>query len=140
MPVNVICMLTMVCIMPYVGSGPIWNNFATLTAPCTNVWWTNVLWVNNLYPREFDDKCLPWTWFIPVYVQLSLLLPFILAIYKIPENKVISGIIYSIIGIVALFCQYELVYTQNLGATIVNNEAFYAKVFMNPLMHFSSFF
>jgi hypothetical protein len=139
-PVNAVCLLTVVYIMPYIGSGPIWNNFATLTAPCGSKWWTNILWVNNIYPREFDDKCLPWTWFVPCYVQLSLLLPFILAIYRLPENKVISGVIYAIIGALALYGSFEFAYAQNLGGTMVGNEAFYAKVFMNPLMHFSSFF
>jgi hypothetical protein len=106
MPVNIVCLLMIVYIMPYVGSGPIWNTFATLTAPCTSNWWTNVIWVNNLYPRNFNDKCLPWTWFVPCYVQLSLLLPGILAIYRFPENKVVSGLIYLAIGVAVLGGQY----------------------------------
>jgi hypothetical protein len=52
----------------------------------------------------------------------------------------ISGLIYLAIGIGALIGQYEYAYSQNLGGTMVSNEAFQAKVFMNPLMHFSSFF
>jgi hypothetical protein len=68
LPVNAVCMLGVVYIMPYLGTGPVWNNFAKLTAPCQDKWWTNIVWVNNLYPREFDDKCLPWTWFVPCYV------------------------------------------------------------------------
>jgi len=67
-PLNFICMLAVMRIMPYVGYGPIWKNFAQLTAPCENLWWTNLVWINNVYPREFDDKCLPWTWFMPCYV------------------------------------------------------------------------
>ena len=68
------------------------------------------------------------------------MLPLILAIYRIPENKVISGVIYMLIGAGALIGQFEYVYSQNLGGSMVSNDEFYAKVFMSPIMHFSSFF
>mmetsp|Transcript_22992 Transcript_22992/g.35519 ORF Transcript_22992/g.35519 Transcript_22992/m.35519 type:complete len:290 (+) Transcript_22992:557-1426(+) len=81
MPLNVAAMLFFVYCMPFLGSGPIWNNFKTMTSQCDTYWWTNVLWINNLYPAAFDDKCLPWTWFVPCYIQLSLTVPIILGIY-----------------------------------------------------------
>jgi len=70
-------------VLPLLASGPIWSNYKTLVGPCSSMWWTNVLWLNNLYPRAFDDKCLPWTWFIPCYIQLSLLLPPVLALSRL---------------------------------------------------------
>jgi len=35
---------------------------------------------------------------------------------------------------------FYMTYELNLGATIVMNEEFFAKIFMNPLFHFSPFF
>jgi len=35
---------------------------------------------------------------------------------------------------------FYMIYEANLGASIVQNEALYAKVFMNPLYHFNEFF
>ena len=40
----------------------------------------------------------------------------------------------SLVGV--FYYTYEL----DLGASLVMNEEFFAKVFMNPLYHFSSFF
>lgn len=37
--------------------------------------------MNNIYPKHYDEKCLPWTWFLPCYVQMTLLLPIIIRIY-----------------------------------------------------------
>ena len=171
-PLNIMALLAVVYILPYVGSGPVWGSFADATQPCHTHWWTNVLWVNNLYPVNYDDKCLPWTWFVPCYVQLSLLLPFLIAIYKF-ENKIVTAGIYGFIGVAALAATFALVYVEDLGATISARpvtgsapgcgvdaagqvigtptssapfittscgEAFFAKVFMNPLYHFSSFY
>jgi hypothetical protein len=68
MPLNIVALLAVTDFLPYFGSGPIWNFFKKLIAGCDGNWWTNVLWINNLYPSKYDDKCLPWTWFIPCYV------------------------------------------------------------------------
>mmetsp|Transcript_7393 Transcript_7393/g.12482 ORF Transcript_7393/g.12482 Transcript_7393/m.12482 type:complete len:206 (+) Transcript_7393:791-1408(+) len=67
-PLNLICLLFVVYILPFLGSGPVWRNYATLMQPCNSKWWTNALWINNVYPLAYDDKCLPWTWFVPCYV------------------------------------------------------------------------
>lgn len=82
------------------ADGPVWGNFQTLIAPCRTQWATNVFWVNNLTPREFDDKCLPWTWFMPCYVQLTLLIPplvFIGVKGKQLGQAVIAGLILAFV-------------------------------------------
>ena len=61
--------------LPLMAEGPIWGNFKTLIEPCQSGWLNNVFWINNLHPTGFDDKCLPWTWFVPCYIQLTLLIP-----------------------------------------------------------------
>jgi len=75
-------MLVILYALPYGGFGPVWNSYETMVKPCESYWWTNVLWINNVYPQEFNDKCLPWAWFVPAYVQLSMSIPPLLAIYK----------------------------------------------------------
>lgn len=140
MPLNVIAMLFVLHGLPFLGSGPVWNYYDKLVAPCQNYWWTNILWINNVYPREFDDKCLPWTWFVPTYIQLSLLLPPFIGMYKYIESKFFCGIIFFLIGVFGLLINFSFTYFSNYGATIIMSEEFYAKVFMNPVYHFTSFF
>ena len=70
-------------LLPFAGSGPIWSNYSeTVMKPCEDYWWTVLVQVNNIYPTSsFDDKCMPWAWFIPALTQLSLILPLLVAIY-----------------------------------------------------------
>lgn len=78
-PINALSVLIFVVLESKImGSGPIWQNFDKAVEPCMTYWWTNLLWISNVYPVNFDDKCLPWTWFIPCYVQLSVVLPIFL--------------------------------------------------------------
>lgn len=63
-----------------------------------------------------------------------------LAIYKYISSKILLNIIFFIIGTIAFMANFGFVYVQNLGATIILNDHFYARVFMNPLYHFFSFF
>lgn len=140
MPLNIASGLLLVKILPYAGNGPVWNNFATLVEPCNDKFWTNVLWINNLYPKAYDDRCMPWTWFAPCYIQLSLLLPIFVMIYNSFENKKIIGGIYTMIAIVSIIINYMFVYSKNMGGTLVMNDDFYAEVFSSPIFQFPSFF
>lgn len=120
MPLNVAAMLIVTNALPYLGSGPIWNFYDTLVQPCQTNWWTNVLWVNNLYPAEFDDKCLPWTWFVPCYVQLSLIVPPTLFLYKKVESKMMSGIILTSIAVLSIILTFAFAFSTDYGATIAS--------------------
>ena len=81
-PLNIVSLLTVNCFLPYVGSGPIWDYYDKIVAGCGNYnWVTNVLWINNLYPKKYDEKCLP------CYVQLSLIVPPTVFIYKKLNNN-----------------------------------------------------
>jgi len=71
-------LLVTLFIVPLIGSGPVWDKYNQTIEPCRTLWWTNLLFINNLVPAHkgsYDDKCMPWAWFIPVIVQLSLILP-----------------------------------------------------------------
>lgn len=93
--------LALLFLIPQLGGGPIWNKFETATAGCKQNWWTNLLWINNLYPVNFDDKCLPWTWFVPCYVQMSMLVPIIVCAYLYIENKCVAGLLFT--GLTVIF-------------------------------------
>ena len=147
-PLNLAVLLGVVYVLPHLGNGPVWNHFATLTDPCKTKWWANLLWLGNLVPASLDDKCLPWTWFLPCYVQLSLLLPPLIAIYKYMRGPVV-GVIYGCIGGAALVGTFLMVLLVDRGATLAFHpepnaaaraDDFFSWVFMNPLYHFSSFF
>jgi len=140
MPLNLASGLLIVKIMPYAGNGPVWNNFAKLVEPCNDQFWTNMLWISNIYPKAYDDRCMPWTWFVPCYIQLSLILPIVVMTYNKFENKEVISSVYMIIAILSIFSNFVLVHSEDVGGSIVMNDDFYAKVFSNPIFQFFSFF
>jgi hypothetical protein len=111
--------LTIKYLIPLVGSGPIWMNYQTMLAPCNSNWWTNMVYINNVYPREYDDKCLPWNWFLPCYVQLSLLLPFFLAFYKIFDSNLGKSVFFTFFLLLNLVINFLWIYESNIGGSIV---------------------
>ena len=78
-------------IVPYMGSGPVsslqfcafpvpqfnrvesnwgtnkrhhhkfWYLVTDMVGHCNKNWWTNLLFVNNFYPPEYKEQCVPWT-------------------------------------------------------------------------------
>ena len=81
---------------PYIGNGPLWKDMDYVIGPCKQYWWTNALFINNFYPANYDDKCMGWNWFLPVYLQLTLFLPLILAIY-IKIKPMLSSMLFTLI-------------------------------------------
>lgn len=119
MPLNVVSLLFVLNYLPTVGNGPIWNFFAKYVGGCNDKgWWTNVLWINNLYPAKYDDKCLPYTWFIPCYVQLSMIVPLAVYLHKRLNNHLKSGIIFTVICLASIIANFIFVFFMNKGATI----------------------
>lgn len=137
-PLNALACALFIFGLPMLGGGPMWSNFRTVTEPCKSNWWTNILWVNNLYPANFDEKCLPWTFYMPVYMQLSLALPPLLWLYTIIPNDVVKIVYVLLLTLASLPATFLFVNAKTNG-TVELNEAFLNDVFMNPLMHVSSF-
>jgi peptidoglycan/LPS O-acetylase OafA/YrhL len=119
LPLNMIALCVIVWMLPFVlGIGPLWNTFDQMMKPCQDKWWTNLLWISNVYPAEYDDRCLPWTWFVPCYVQMSILLPFLLMIYVKSENTKFTVILYASIFVASIAATFGLVYSANVGGSI----------------------
>lgn len=83
------------------GSGPTWHFFNKLLKPCDENLWPNLLFINN-FTNNFgrrEDMCMPWTWFISVYIQLSLITPFI--VYCLSKNLMVF---YPFVILISIVC------------------------------------
>jgi len=135
------------------GGGPVWETYQSkVMQPCRTLWWTNVLFINNIVPvnGSFDDKCMPFAWFIPALVQVSLILPFFLWIYKQLAAKSFNYVrAFFVLTTLTCFAMvYTVTYEYNVGSTPVTilpvNDSsdpnklfyisfdFYNKVYMQP--------
>ena len=49
----------------YFGYGPIWMMLKdVLIVPCQKWWWTTILFINNMYPKEGEIKCHNVLWYL----------------------------------------------------------------------------
>ena len=119
---------------PTAGHGPYWNYYLEAFRGC-NVregfqnpgdiggWWTNILFINNLYPAPFEEKCMGWAWFIPCYVQLCVFLPFILAINRLPGK--IAGTFYCALLFVVVAVNAFLMQRSPVGIFLTFDGAYH---------------
>jgi peptidoglycan/LPS O-acetylase OafA/YrhL len=66
----------------FFGFGPYWQTMIDQNKEwCSTNWWTNLVYINNIYPAE--SFCYAWGWYLADDMQFFLLSPFILYIlYK----------------------------------------------------------
>ena len=152
-PFVFISFLLAIFIIPHKGNGPNWSNYSTQVIDgCDKYWWTTFAYANNILPvnSTYDEKCLPWTWFIPVYVQLSLLLPFLMLIMSklnvLSWNAVRGFMFFLMIGLWTFV--YIVCFTENVGSSPITilpindgndvnktfyiSFAFYNQIYMKP--------
>lgn len=63
--IEVVTLVFAMYIIVILGQGPIWPTYEQVMEPCNKYWWTVPLQINNFYPSNFDDKCMPYMWFFP---------------------------------------------------------------------------
>ncbi|XP_032220153.2 nose resistant to fluoxetine protein 6 isoform X3 [Nematostella vectensis] len=61
----------------FLGDGPLWYT-VQLNRPCDKYWWTNLLYINNFYPKELTDECLGWSWYLANDMQFYIISPIFL--------------------------------------------------------------
>ncbi|XP_071497836.1 nose resistant to fluoxetine protein 6-like [Diadema antillarum] len=71
-------------IKPVMGDAPLWNMYQNVDT-CINYWWTNILYINNFYPRMFMNECIGWVWYLANDMQFFVISPLIiLPLYYFP--------------------------------------------------------
>ena len=71
------------------------------TTSCSKYWWTNLLYINNLYPWMAEDECMGWTWYLANDMQFYVISPLILIFlyHWFPVGVVIVGV-FLVMGFV----------------------------------------
>jgi peptidoglycan/LPS O-acetylase OafA/YrhL len=138
MPFNIFAILFTVYFIPTLGNGPFYAQIIKAVEPCHKYWWTNVIYINNFYPANYEDKCLPQTWFVACAVQMSLVVPLLVAVYK--ASSKVSRILLAVLFITFMGLNFGLAYDLNEGMYPFNydsvahkfNPSFYNDLFMMP--------
>lgn len=88
LPLYTLVVCTYMFIVPQVSGGPFWYTFLALVKPCKRNWWTNFLYVNNVYPWEARDVCMEWTWYLSAEMQFVVISPIFMTIFRYYYKRV----------------------------------------------------
>jgi hypothetical protein len=125
-------LLVIVYVFRSLGDGPTWYFFDKLMAPCDKGIWSNLLFVNN-FVNNFgskEDMCLPWTWFLAVYTQLSLITP--LLVYLMTRIMMICYPAIILLGLVSLAITGIQVWVLDCGVNSSYDITYWSNVYTKP--------
>ncbi|XP_045202055.2 nose resistant to fluoxetine protein 6-like [Mercenaria mercenaria] len=60
----------------YWANGPFWPQTGVDVDECKDTWWTNLLYINNVY--KADKQCMGWSWYLANDMQFYVISPFML--------------------------------------------------------------
>ena len=93
----------------FLGSGPNWvTAVKNQMSNCSSYWWSNALFIENIYPWHFTDECIGWLWYLANDMQFFIISPIFVVLYCFSRKAglvaatsmiFINGIIVMIITI-----------------------------------------
>ncbi|XP_012944283.1 uncharacterized protein LOC101860204 [Aplysia californica] len=99
-PVYMMVLMTGTNLYDHIVHGPLKADKFEEFYQCKTKWWSHLLYVNNFY--EPEKKCMTWTWYLAVDMQLFLISP--IFIYPVYRNKkygvsfILVALLLSIVG------------------------------------------
>ncbi len=77
----------------HLAVGPYMSLIDALGPACSKYWWTNLIYINNLYPWKLNDECLAWGWYLANDMQFYIIAPTMLisAYCFLPAGAIIAG-------------------------------------------------
>lgn len=98
-PVYAIILFSYWLLTVHLADGPIWRQTIGVESAqyenCEKNWWTNLFYINNLYPWANIDECMPWTWYISTEIQFFVFAPIIILplSFFYPIGLIIAGVV-----------------------------------------------
>nr|XP_039271216.1 nose resistant to fluoxetine protein 6-like [Styela clava] len=117
-PTVALIILFMVTFVPMIVEGPLEPiSVEPVVGLCQKYWWTNLLYINNLYPADLGRECIGWTWYLANDMQFYLLSPiFLYLLYKYPKVGlgVMGGVVLASSAIVGALSTHFNLYPDSL--------------------------
>jgi len=119
-PVLGVVMLASAELVQSVGNGPLWTG-AAVGHFCREYWWTNLLFINNLYPSELSDECVGQSWYLANDMQFFILgviaLITFVAVPFFRERFAVRVAILSVIAIASCVLRMAVIANEKLWPT-----------------------
>ena len=115
-PVYAVVLFTYWLLTVHFADGPLWRSTvgvgSSLYENCRDNWWTNLFYINNMYPWASLDQCMPWTWYVASELQFFIVAPLLVVplalVYPLGLTIVGALIVGNLILLGAVTGQYDL--------------------------------
>jgi len=100
---------------------------------CSNYWWTNLLYINNFYPKMESSMCLGWSWYLAVDMQFYIVTPVLLILFW--KRPVFGWCASAILLIGSFSANIALVKTYSLSYNLLDtqtSEEYYDTIYTKP--------
>ncbi|KAJ6226443.1 o-acyltransferase [Anaeramoeba flamelloides] len=78
-------------VSPYMGQGPMWTRYVQdIKHTCGKYWWSDIIFINNWWPKNNIDICLGQTWYLSNDFQFFIIAPFLVWLWF--KNKLYGWI------------------------------------------------
>lgn len=116
-------------IVPFFTTGPLWfSYYTTIVQDCTTYFYLHFLFLSNLFPSDYETRCMPWTYFISLDFQLQLFVP--LFVWLFMKRHKLGYIGLAIVYIVMLIISISVIEKYHLSYSLLKRrEFFYYKVY-----------
>ena len=84
---------------------------------CKLYWWTNLLYINNLYPGDESKYCISWVWYLANDMQFFIVSPFLIHLYC--KHWKLGYIVLSILILTSCIITFSLAMKYKLVATVL---------------------
>ncbi|XP_069123536.1 nose resistant to fluoxetine protein 6-like [Argopecten irradians] len=101
----------------YLGDGPGWPNDG-IEATCRETWWTNLLYINNIYKRR--KMCFGWSWYLANDMQFYVVSPLLLVPLFFSKK---IGLFINILALLGIYIATGMVSSHfELGSTMFSTD------------------
>ncbi|XP_025111704.1 nose resistant to fluoxetine protein 6-like [Pomacea canaliculata] len=96
-PAYMLVIMVYSCLSSYWGDGPLWPSALPDRDKCSEKWWTNLLYINNL--MSFKETCLAHSWYLANDMQFYILSPLIfLPLFYSPLLGLSSAAVFILVS------------------------------------------
>lgn len=129
-------MLAILYVLKYAGTGLTKYGISQQFKHCHQNWYGNLLFFNN-FTGDFgsrDSMCLPWTWFLSVYAQLTIIAP--LVVYLLTKHLMIFYPLVLLSGFIcAGVCAIQIFFYKT-GIFAAYDDLYWQMTYTKPWQHF----
>ncbi|XP_071103284.1 O-acyltransferase like protein-like [Haliotis cracherodii] len=128
-PVYLVILMTYTCLFKYMLDGPLKSDGLHYdNVHCTSNWWTNALYINNVY--KSGEGCMRWTWFMADDMQFYIIAP--LTLVPIVLGLHALGVILMVLLVFVQIATYAYKEYSVDGAMLKNDEQFMREIYFMP--------